>query len=202
MVQRLLGAASSSDEPGMLARGLLGLMEDASLLYTDINRLETTFFRPCDAVAWARLAARALSAKPDHVTRLCHMLLASKCDGSGSLGHRVEPDMLLFASGEGGLDPNAELRWTSAKLRCTGDTWHLDDTCITQLEDLPFDTVMGMIPERGQDGVWLSPCDTAGVVKVHLVQVKAGGRDQHILCGLDGEAAGDTLATIASRMLR
>ena len=201
VVEHLLGATSSG-EPGMRARGLLGLMEDASLLYTDANLLSSTFFRPCDAVVWARLAAHLLGAKPDAVTRLCHMLLASKCDGSGSLGHRVEPDMLRFAAGEGGLNPSAGLQWAPTKLQRIGDAWYLGDVRVNRLEDVPVGVVLGIVGERGKDGFWLSARDAAGVVKVHLVQVKAGGRDEHLICGQDGEVAGDTLATIAWRMLR
>lgn len=196
--------STGSTIPGVQARGLLAAMEDDSLLYTDRRYRETDIFRPCDALALADQVCDYLNAKEDYITRVCHMLLASKCVGTtGSLGHRAEPDILRFAASQpGGVWEDGVVQYRGVTVEPKDGAVLLDGKVVQSLGDdgLPTFEIFGMVQERGQDGFWLK--DDGTTLEVHLSQVKSGGRYMAIGCGKDPTVAGDTLATITWRMLQ
>jgi hypothetical protein len=115
--------------------------------------------------------------------------------------------MLKQAAKSLALDPDRELSVLHQKLAMSqGGVLQLGDNTVTRLEELPADTVFGMKSERGHDGFWLEHLNALNSkrkhrVRVHLVQVKGGGRDMEIGCGVNPDATSGTLFTITKRLL-
>ena len=186
----------------------LDFLVDCGLLYCELDGVSVEFLRACDAVALARCYAAHLNRDHIEAIRVAHLLLGSNCAGQDSLGHIVEPDIIRHAAKMFTLDPNVQMQLHDKKLHKATATEpiqpaKLGDKPIETLDIVPFNTVLQMSSERGQDGIWLEREDDRKVI-VHFVQVKGGVRDESELpfpCGKKPTATGDTLVTVTYRML-
>lgn len=161
--------------------------------------------RPLEAVDYAYKLADHLQQRGGQVVaaKFSHRLVAAKLNGWKSFCLPAEQSTLQYAAEGHVLDPDFEMKVVRQPL-VEGEDGQLffGEAEVVHLADLPLYTVFNFRSEHEQQIFWLGETHHADSdVLVNLVEVKSGCKDTLVPCGDQPVADGDTLVSIAHRLI-